>query len=119
MIEVSKEMLDEILENGFNNLTADWTVELRQGTEILVIVPVDGTFKFERTGNRLQINRSYESIVLKSGDIDNFILRNKVIPDYWLKADAGLWGEEVKMKFDTTIVTKGNPIWLDTFTFWY
>jgi hypothetical protein len=114
-------MISEIVKNGFSKLTCDWVVEMREGEDILAVIPAQSTFDFTRSGNRLQILKSYESVVVKSGRTDNFILRNKKLDDMWLKGDVGTWenAANVEMTFDDVELTKGKPVWLDTFTFWF
>ncbi len=120
MIKTSDALKVEVMKHGFTRLTCDWTVELRQGKKILAVVPTKGTFKFHRSGNRMQILKSYEAHVTETGVIDNFVLRNKKIPDCWLTAGAGRrWDMDVEMTFDKTTVTAGSIIWLDTFTLWF
>jgi hypothetical protein len=114
-------MTSEIIENGFKNLTSDWTVEMRQGDELLAVVPAQSTFKFNKDGNRLQILKSYEGMCIRTGTTDNFILRNEKLKDMWLKGAVGTRhnNPDAEMHFDDVNLMKGNSIWLNTFTFWF
>jgi pectate lyase len=111
----------EVVKNGFDNLTSDWIVEMRQGKKILAVVPAQGTFSLVSSNRRMQITRSYRGIVLKTGSIDNFILRNKKLDDVWLKGDVGTqeFPAGAEMIFDGVGVQKGTHVWIDTFTIWF
>jgi hypothetical protein len=117
MIRISDNLKDSIIFRGLDNILNDWYVQIRDGGKVLCEIPTGGTclvLHQEDDLRKWKILGTIQAPITATGVADNFVLRNRKEPEWWIEGEAGIYNHGFDMEMDTNKMHEGGTFYLDS-----